>query len=83
MKISDREFARRMERFKQEIDNAGLDVVIVHGNEVEYSNVRYFTDYWPVFESAGVAVAPETDPILLIGPESEAYAEDHQAAENS
>jgi len=76
MKISDQEFTRRMERFKQQIDDAGLDAAIVHGNEVEYANVRYLTDYWPVFESAGVAVAPDTDPILLIGPESEAYAED-------
>ena len=76
MQISDTEFARRMTRLKEEIRSRGLDAVVIHGNEVEYANVRYFSDYWPVFESAGIAVAPDAEPILLIGPESEAYAED-------
>jgi len=36
--------------------------------------VRYLSEYWPTFEAGGVFVPAEGTPVLLIGPESEAYA---------
>jgi Xaa-Pro aminopeptidase len=53
---------------------AGLDVLIIHSNEADFANVRYLSDYWPIFESAGVLVAPNGTAKLLIGPESETFA---------
>ncbi|MBZ0302750.1 MAG: M24 family metallopeptidase [Anaerolineae bacterium] len=53
-----------------------LDLLLVNSNEADFANVRYFSNYWPVFETAGVLIPREGDAILLIGPESETYARD-------
>lgn len=45
-------------------------------NEAEPHNVRYFSDYWPSFETAAVLFGQTGDPILLIGPESLTFAKD-------
>lgn len=54
----------------------GLDVLLVNSHEADFSNVRYLSDYWPVFESAGVLVPASGELSLLIGAESETYATD-------
>jgi Xaa-Pro aminopeptidase len=48
--------------------------MVANSNEADYSNVRYLSAYWPLFEMGGVAVAPSGDAALLIGLESENYA---------
>jgi len=68
------EFKTRLSRFQANIRAAGLDAVLVHGNESDFANVRYLSEYWPTFEAGGVFVPAEGEPVLLIGPESEAYA---------
>jgi len=70
------EFARRFERAQKLVREAGLDVLVVNSNEADFANVRYFSDYWPIFEIAGVVIPPEGPGALLIGPESEAFAAD-------
>jgi len=72
--IPDTEYQERMARFQENIRAAGLDAALVHSNESDFANVRYLTEYWPTFETAGVFVPAEGEPILLIGPESENYA---------
>ena len=72
--IPDVEFRSRMKRFQENIRAAGLDAALVHGNESDFANVRYLSEYWPTFETAGVFVPAKGRPILLIGPESENYA---------
>ncbi|MCD6235990.1 MAG: aminopeptidase P family protein [Thaumarchaeota archaeon] len=74
--IPDSEFSDRVKRVQRELDRQDLDCLIAHSNESDPANVRYLSDYWPVFESAGVVVPRDGDPILLIGPESELYARD-------
>lgn len=54
----------------------GIDLLLAYGNEAEPQYVRYYSDYWPSFESAGVLMAAEGDPLLIIGPESGTYAGD-------
>jgi Xaa-Pro aminopeptidase len=73
-RISDREFQARIARTAQLTAEAGLDVLIVHSNEADFANVRYLSDYWPLFESAGVLVSPDGQVKLLIGPESETFS---------
>ena len=68
------EYRSRIERLQQNIRMARLDALLVHGNEADFANVRYLTEYWPTFEAAGVFVPAAGRPVLLIGPESEAYA---------
>jgi Xaa-Pro aminopeptidase len=72
--IPESEFKARIRRFQKNIRAAGLDAVLVHGNESDFANVRYLSEYWPTFEAGGVFVPGEGTPVLLIGPESEAYA---------
>lgn len=70
------EFQQRWRTLQQKMAEANLDVLIAHGDEADPSNVRYLTDYWPLFETGGVALGREGDPILLIGPETLTFAED-------
>ncbi len=71
------EFKSRGLAAQAKVRERGLDAVLVHSNEADFANVRYLSDYWPIFESAGVLVPAEGDLTLLIGPESETFARDH------
>lgn len=73
--IAKAEYDERMKKFQKNIRDAGLDAALVHSNEADFANVRYLTEYWPTFESAGVFVPAKGTPVLIIGPESEAYAQ--------
>lgn len=74
--IPDREFQARWQKVQEGVRRKGLDILLVHSNEADFANVRYLSDYWPIFESAGVLVPAEGAPALLIGPESETFAHD-------
>lgn len=74
--IPEAEFAGRIQRARKLTAQAGLDALLVHSNEAEMANVRYFSDYWPIFEAAGVLIPAEGEAALLIGPESETFARD-------
>ncbi len=69
------EYLKRIANFQANIRAAKLDAALVHANEADFANVRYLTEYWPTFESAGVFVPATGTPVLIIGPESEAYAQ--------
>ena len=72
--IPQSEFEERIKQFQLNIKKEGLDACLVHGTESDTAHVRYLSEYWPVFEAAGVFVPTEGEPVLLVGPESELYA---------
>ena len=74
--IPDHEYAERLEKCAAIVAKKGYDIFLVNSNEADYANVRYFTNYWPLFERAGVAIAPSGKAALLVGPESTVYAGD-------
>ncbi|MBL4700183.1 MAG: aminopeptidase P family protein [Phycisphaeraceae bacterium] len=74
-KISSPEFKQRIERARELMREQNLDVLLVNANEADAANVRYFSDYWTLFEMAGVAITAH-GAALLIGPESGEYARD-------
>ncbi len=74
--LPDSEFQKRWQKTQLLVREKGLDVLIVHSNEADFANVRYLSDYWPIFETAGVIVPARGEPALIIGPESETYARD-------
>ena len=76
IQISDLEFQQRIKKLQDNMRGAELDLMLAYGNEAEPQYVRYLSDYWPSFETAGVLVAQEGEPLLLIGPESYTYAAD-------
>ncbi len=69
------EFKQRTVAFQRNLRAAGLDAALVHGNEADFANVRYLTEYWPTFEAAAVFVPARGTPVLIIGPESMTYAQ--------
>lgn len=70
------EYKERVKKVQATMKNEDYDLILCYGNEAEPQFVRYFSAYWPSFETAGVLIAQEGDPILLIGPESYTYAKD-------
>ena len=45
--IPEKEYFARIKAFQARIKAAGLDACQVHGNESDFANVRYLTEYWP------------------------------------
>jgi Xaa-Pro aminopeptidase len=74
--LPDSEFQARWQRVRERVREKGLDLLVAHSNESDFANVRYLSEYWPIFEAAGVIVPAEGEPALIIGPESQTYAED-------
>lgn len=79
--ITTDEFADRGSRLQSLVGEQDLDVLLVNSSESDFANVRYLSDYWPVFEFAGVLVPPAGALTLLIGPESETFARDRSRIE--
>lgn len=76
IRIPDSEFKDRVRKLQASMKEEGYDLILAYGNEAEPQYVRYFSDYWPSFETAGVLVPAQGDALLLIGPESYTYASD-------
>jgi Xaa-Pro aminopeptidase len=75
-RISNEEFRQRATRAQALMREQGIDALLAYGNEAEPQFARYLSDYWPSFESSGVLLSQQGDPVLLIGPESLTYATD-------
>jgi hypothetical protein len=76
VRIPDKEYGERVKKAARMAGEKGLDIFLVNSNEADYANVRYFSGFWPLFERAGVAIAPESGAALIVGPESKLFAAD-------
>ena len=72
--IQKEEFINRISQLQLAFANTELDAILVFSTESEPAGVRYYSDYWPSFETAGVLVPKIGKPVLLIGPESMTFA---------
>ncbi len=68
------DFADRIARLQEAMPKEKLDLIITFGDEAEPQYVRYFSDYWPSFETAGVFIPSKGTASLLIGPESSTFS---------
>ena len=75
-RIPDEEFVQRAKNVQALMRRDGIDALLAFGNEAEPQFARYLCDYWPSFETCGVLLAQQGDPVLLIGPESYTFAAD-------
>jgi len=75
------EYKERIVKVQSTMQKEGYDILLAYGNEAEPQFVRYFSGYWPSFETAGVLIPSQGDPLLLIGPESYTYASDRSKIE--
>jgi Xaa-Pro aminopeptidase len=76
VRIPETEYQERIRKAAALAGERGLDVLVVNSNEADYANVRYFSNFWPLFETAGVAISPQGKAALMVGPESLIYASD-------
>jgi Xaa-Pro aminopeptidase len=65
----------RIKKIQNELNKRNLDAYLVHSTESDFANVLYLSNHWPAFETAGVIIPKEGEPVLLIGPEAKSYAE--------
>lgn len=68
--IPEEEFDERIKQTQQAMRLKEIDLLLAFSTESEPAYVRYYSDYWPSFETAGVLIPANGEPALLIGPES-------------
>ncbi len=74
IQIPESEFQERIVRIQMEMEKKGLDAIAVYGDEYRKENLRYVSNFWPIFER-GICVIPKCgDPVLAGAPEGEKYA---------
>lgn len=72
--LTAQEFKDRTLRAQEVLAKTDLDAFLVFSTESEPAGVRYFSNYWPSFETAGVLIPRSGNAALIIGPESLTFA---------
>jgi len=72
--LTAQEFTRRIQAAQDIVRQNNLDAILMFPTESEPAAVRYFSDYWPSFETAAVLIPADGAPALIIGPESLTFA---------
>jgi Xaa-Pro aminopeptidase len=68
------EFTDRIARLQQGMAKEGLDAVMVYGDEYRKENLRYVSNFWPIFERGACVIPGSGAPILAGAPEGQQYA---------
>lgn len=65
------EFRERAQRLQAMMQAQGMQACLIYGDEYRKENLRYMSNYWPLFER-GAAVVPQSgEPIIIAAPEGE------------
>lgn len=75
-RIPREEFVDRIERIQQSLEERELDALMVYGDEYRKENLRYVSNFWPIFERGGCFIPRNGEPILAGAPEGEEYAKE-------
>ena len=78
-KLPQEEYRSRIQRLREAMNRDGTDIFIVYGDEYRRENLRYLSNYWPIFERGLLVVGLDRDPVLLASPECEHLARDMSA----
>ncbi|MDO8587925.1 MAG: Xaa-Pro peptidase family protein [Armatimonadota bacterium] len=73
-RIPTTEFKERIERLQDAMARQKLDAVMVYGDEYRKENLRYVSNFWPIFERGACFIPLKGEPILAGAPEGEQYA---------
>jgi Xaa-Pro aminopeptidase len=68
------EFSGRIDRMREEMAHLGLDAMMVYGDEYRKENLRYVSNFWPIFERGALFIPRTGEPIYAGAPEGEYYA---------
>jgi len=74
VKISRDEFLKRVSCIQDSLEKHNLDGMMVYGDEYRKENLRYVSNFWPIFERAACFIPRNGKPILATAPEGENYA---------
>ena len=79
IEIPESEFNERVNRLKQLMDQQGIDVCFVYGDEYRKENLRYISNFWPIFERGAAVISKDREPIVLAAPEGEMVCKEMSA----
>ena len=74
--IPQEEFAARIEKIRCLMKEQGMDAMLIYGDEYRKENLRYVSNFWPIFERGALLIGTEGAPILLCAPEDEEMAKE-------
>ena len=75
-KIPGQEFQQRIDRISEQMDRQGMDALLVYGDEYRKENLRYVSNFWPIFERGALLLAKGRKPMVLCAPEGEQVAKE-------
>ena len=78
-KLPRQEFQARIQRLREAMSRDGTDIFVIYGDEYRRENLRYVSNYWPIFERGMLFVGVNRDPVLLASPECEHLAREMSA----
>ena len=79
IKIPRSEFSERINKLKEYMTKHDLDAMFVYGDEYRKENLRYVSNFWPIFEKGALLLRIDEEPILLCAPEGEQVAREMTA----
>jgi len=77
--ISAQERNGKIKRIQDRLKERDIDAYLVHGTESDFANIFYLSNHWPVWETCGIIIPRDSDPILLIGAEAKPFAENRSS----
>ena len=75
-KIPHQEFQQRINSLTEQMDSQGMDALLVYGDEYRKENLRYVSNYWPIFERGALVLGKGQKPMVLCAPEGEQVAKE-------
>jgi len=76
IKIPFEEFKQRIENIRKEMQVNNIDAMMVYGDEYRKENLRYVSNFWPIFERGALLIPKTGEPIYAGAPEGEPYAKE-------
>ncbi len=70
-RIGNAEFRERADRLRKLMADKGLQACLIYGDEYRKENLRYMSNYWPLFERGAIIVPLVGEPIVIAAPEGE------------
>jgi Xaa-Pro aminopeptidase len=74
IEIPKSEFNERVRKVQDAMKKDHLDGLFVYGDEYRRENLRYLSNFWPIFERGAFCIGQRGDPILAGAPEGAMYA---------
>ncbi|MBP1990943.1 M24 family metallopeptidase [Paenibacillus eucommiae] len=79
LRIPAEEFADRVRKLRVLMSEQGIQACLIYGDEYRKENLRYMSNYWPLFERGAVMVPLTGEPFVIAAPEGEMFCRETSA----